>query len=62
MSKRVPSQAGSAGEARLALDQALHLVEALAAQLDDAQVQAAFPCSPLVQELRHVIAALSANP
>jgi len=56
------SQAGAAGEARLVLDQALKLVEPLAAQLEDAEVQAAFLCSPLVQELHRAIAALSATP
>jgi DNA-binding SARP family transcriptional activator len=55
------AQAGTAGEARLALDQALNLVEPLAAQLEDADVQAAFLCSPLVQELHRAIAALSAT-
>src|SRR5207247_6614157 len=51
-------QAGAAGEARVALDQALSLVGPLAAQLEDAEVQAAFLCSPLVQELDRAIAAL----
>jgi tetratricopeptide (TPR) repeat protein len=55
------SQAGASDEARVALDQALSLVEALAAQLEDAELQAAFLRSPLVQELRHAIAALSVN-
>jgi DNA-binding SARP family transcriptional activator len=55
-------QAGTTGETRLALDQALNLVEQLAAQLEDAEVQAAFLCSPLVQELDRAIAALSATP
>jgi tetratricopeptide (TPR) repeat protein len=55
-------QAGTASEARAALDQALSLVEPLAAQLEDAQVQAAFLCSPLVQELHRARAALSATP
>jgi len=55
-------QAGTVGEARVALDQALNLVEPLAAQLEDAEVQAAFLCSPLVQELHRAIAALSATP
>jgi hypothetical protein len=59
---RALAQAGTAGEARLALDQALNLVEQLAAQLEDAEVQAAFLCSPLVQELDRAIAALSATP
>ncbi|MFL5803145.1 MAG: ATP-binding protein, partial [Roseiflexaceae bacterium] len=54
------SQAGAAGEARVALDRALSLVEPLAAQLEDVEVQAAFLCSPLVQEL-HRVAALSAT-
>jgi DNA-binding SARP family transcriptional activator len=45
----------SAGAARLALDQALNLVEPLAAQLEDAEVQAAFRASPLVQELHRAI-------
>jgi tetratricopeptide (TPR) repeat protein len=59
---RALSQAGAADEARLVLDQALNLVESLAAQLEDAEVQAAFLCSPLVQELDRAIAALSATP
>jgi hypothetical protein len=59
---RALSQAGAAGEARLALDQALNLVEQLAAQLEDAEVQAAFLRSPLVQELDRAITALSATP
>jgi DNA-binding SARP family transcriptional activator len=45
-------QAGTASEARAALDQALGLVEPLAAQLEDAEMQRAFLDSPLVQELR----------
>jgi DNA-binding SARP family transcriptional activator/tetratricopeptide (TPR) repeat protein len=45
--------AGDADEARAALDQALSLVEALAAQLDAAELQAAFLNSPLLQELRN---------
>jgi hypothetical protein len=45
---RTLSQVGAAGEARVALDQALSLVELLAAQPGDAEVQAAFLCSPLV--------------
>ena len=48
---RALSQAGTADEARPALEQALNLVEPLAAQLEDAEMQAAFLCSPLVQEL-----------
>jgi hypothetical protein len=44
--------AGDAGEARAALDQALSLVESLAAQLDAAELKAAFLNSPLVQELQ----------
>ena len=59
---RALSQAGAASETRLALDQALNLVEPLAAQLEDAEVQAAFLRSPLVQELHRAIAALSATP
>jgi hypothetical protein len=59
---RTSSQAGAAGEARLALEQALNLVEPLAAQLEDAELQAAFLRSPLVQELHRAIAALSAAP
>jgi DNA-binding SARP family transcriptional activator len=50
------SQAGTAGEARLALDHASNLIESLAAQLEDANVQAAFISSPLVQELHRAIA------
>jgi tetratricopeptide (TPR) repeat protein len=43
--------AGATGEARAVLDQALSLVESLAAQLDDAELEAAFLNSPLVQKL-----------
>jgi len=49
---RALALAGDATKARAALDQALSLVEALAAQLEDPEVKAAFLDSPLVQELR----------
>jgi tetratricopeptide (TPR) repeat protein len=52
---RALAQAGDASEARVALNQALNLVEPLAAQLEDAEVQAAFLGSPLVQELHRAI-------
>jgi hypothetical protein len=55
-------QAGTTDEIRSALDQALNLVEQLAAQLEDAEMQAAFRRSPLVQELQRAVAALSAIP
>ncbi|HJZ46555.1 MAG TPA: hypothetical protein VKE41_05290, partial [Roseiflexaceae bacterium] len=58
---RALRQVGAVGEARAALDQALSLVEALAAQLDAAELKAAFLNSPLLQELHRAIAALSAT-
>jgi hypothetical protein len=54
--------AGDAGEARAAFDRALSLVESLAAQLDVAELKAAFLNSPLVQELHRARATLSATP
>jgi hypothetical protein len=53
--------AGDSGEARTAFDRARNLVESLAAQLDAAELRAAFLNSPLVQELNHVRAALLAT-
>jgi Flp pilus assembly protein TadD len=49
---RVLALAGDAGQARAALNQALILVDSLAAQLDAADLKAAFLNSPLLQELR----------
>jgi DNA-binding SARP family transcriptional activator len=49
---RALSQAGTADELHAALDRALNLVEALAAQLEDVEMHAAFLGSPLVQELQ----------
>jgi len=54
--------AGDAGEARAVLDQALRLVEPLAAQLDAAELKAAFLNSPLVQELRSAQSSVLAAP
>jgi tetratricopeptide (TPR) repeat protein len=51
-------QSGSAAEAHAALDGALGLVEALAAQLEDADMKAAFLASPVVQELQYARASL----
>jgi pimeloyl-ACP methyl ester carboxylesterase/tetratricopeptide (TPR) repeat protein len=59
---RVLILAGDAGEARTALDQALSLVESLAAQLDAAELKAAFLNSPLLQELRSARSAVLAAP
>jgi hypothetical protein len=56
------AQASAAGEARLAVDQALSPVEQPAAQLQDAEMQAAFLRSPLVQELDRVRETLSITP
>ncbi|MFL5804971.1 MAG: ATP-binding protein [Roseiflexaceae bacterium] len=57
------SEAGAAGEARLALDLALSLVESLAEQLDAGELKAAFLNSPLLQELRNARSAvLAASP
>ena len=59
---RVLALAGAAREARVVLDQALNLVESLAAQLDAAEIKAAFLNSPLAQELRSALpAALYSN-
>jgi tetratricopeptide (TPR) repeat protein len=55
------AQTGAAREARLAFDQAQSLFEPLAAQLEDAELQAAFRSSPLVQELQSGLAALPAT-
>ena len=52
--------AGDTGEARTALDQALSLVEALAGQLDDAELKDALLNSPLLQELQSVQSAVLA--
>jgi tetratricopeptide (TPR) repeat protein len=52
---RALALAGDATKARAALDQALSLVEALAAQLEDPEVKAVFLDSPLVQELRSLL-------
>jgi tetratricopeptide (TPR) repeat protein len=49
---RALALAGDAPQARAAYDQALSLVESLAAQLDAGELKAAFLNSPLVQELR----------
>jgi predicted ATPase len=54
--------AGDAAEARTAFDRALSLVDTLAAQLDAVELKAAFLNSPLLQELHHARAALSATP
>ncbi|MFL5807222.1 MAG: protein kinase domain-containing protein [Roseiflexaceae bacterium] len=53
---------GDTGEARATLDQAEGLVESLAAQLDAAELKAAFLNSPLLQELHRARAALSTTP
>ncbi len=45
-------QSGDRRQARIALDEALHLVEILATQLDDPTLKASFLNSPLVQEIR----------
>jgi len=55
-------QAGTASEARAALEQALSLIESLAAQLEAAELKAAFLNSPLVQELRSARSAVLAAP
>jgi DNA-binding SARP family transcriptional activator/tRNA A-37 threonylcarbamoyl transferase component Bud32 len=59
---RALALAGDAGEARAVLDQALSLVEPLAAQLDAAEQKAAFLNSPLVQELRSAQSSVLAAP
>jgi hypothetical protein len=51
-------EAGAADEARVALDQALNLVDLLAVQLEDAEMWAAFLGSGLVQELHRARATL----
>src|SRR5262249_994722 len=57
---RALALAVDAVEARAALDRALNLVESLAAQLDAAELKAAFLNSPLVQELRSACSAVLA--
>jgi hypothetical protein len=51
---RALALAGDADAAQAAREQALSLVESLAAQLDAAELQAAFLDSPLVQELTDI--------
>ncbi|HEU5100301.1 MAG TPA: tetratricopeptide repeat protein, partial [Roseiflexaceae bacterium] len=58
---RALALAGDASQARTALDLALSLVESLAAQLDAAELKAAFLNSPLVQEFQRARSALSAT-
>jgi tetratricopeptide (TPR) repeat protein len=52
---------GDVSEARTVLDQALGLVEQLAAELEDAEAREAFLCSPLAQELRSTRSAVLAT-
>jgi hypothetical protein len=59
---RALSEAGAADEARVALDQALNLVDLLAAQLQDTEMRAEFLGLGLVQELQRARAALSVVP